>query len=223
MTLGGIDISLTERQKAIVDIAKEEGPITGEQLAEHLHVTRAALRADLAVLVMSGLLDSRSKVGYFYTGKNLLSLFTEELNSMLVRDIQSVPVVLTKNAMAYDAVVTMFVEDVGSVFIVEGQGRLIGVVSRKDLLKASLGPGDDLAKIPVQMVMTPLTKLIVTEPGESVVMAARKIIDNEIDALPVVKVSAGIERSYEIVGRLTKTNLARLIVDLSEGKRGYSS
>jgi hypothetical protein len=54
-------------------------------------------------------------------------------------------------------------------------------------------------------------------------MAARKIIDNEIDALPVVKVSAGIERSYEIVGRLTKTNLARLIVDLSEGKRGYSS
>ena len=172
---------------------------------------------------MSGLLDSRSKVGYFYTGKNLLSLFTEELNSMLVRDIQSVPVVLTKNAMAYDAVVTMFVEDVGSVFIVEGQGRLIGVVSRKDLLKASLGPGDDLAKIPVQMVMTPLTKLIVTEPGESVVMAARKIIDNEIDALPVVKVSAGIERSYEIVGRLTKTNLARLIVDLSEGKRGYSS
>jgi CBS domain-containing protein len=223
MTLGGIDISLTERQKAIVDIAKEEGSITGEQLAEHLHVTRAALRADLAVLVMSGLLDSRSKVGYFYTGKNLLSLFTEELNSMLVRDIQSVPVVLTKNAMAYDAVVTMFVEDVGSVFIVEGQGRLIGVVSRKDLLKASLGPGDDLAKIPVQMVMTPLTKLIVTEPGESVVMAARKIIDNEIDALPVVKVSAGIERSYEIVGRLTKTNLARLIVDLSEGKRGYSS
>ncbi|WP_330998215.1 helix-turn-helix transcriptional regulator [Pectinatus frisingensis] len=218
-----MDISLTERQKAIVDIAKEEGPITGEQLAEHLHVTRAALRADLAVLVMSGLLDSRSKVGYFYTGKNLLSLFTEELNSMLVRDIQSVPVVLTKNAMAYDAVVTMFVEDVGSVFIVEGQGRLIGVVSRKDLLKASLGPGDDLAKIPVQMVMTPLTKLIVTEPGESVVMAARKIIDNEIDALPVVKVSAGIERSYEIVGRLTKTNLARLIVDLSEGKRGYSS
>nr|WP_231038014.1 helix-turn-helix transcriptional regulator [Pectinatus frisingensis] len=214
---------MTERQKAIVDIAKEEGPITGEQLAEHLHVTRAALRADLAVLVMSGLLDSRSKVGYFYTGKNLLSLFTEELNSMLVRDIQSVPVVLTKNAMAYDAVVTMFVEDVGSVFIVEGQGRLIGVVSRKDLLKASLGPGDDLAKIPVQMVMTPLTKLIVTEPGESVVMAARKIIDNEIDALPVVKVSAGIERSYEIVGRLTKTNLARLIVDLSEGKRGYSS
>ncbi|WP_330998717.1 helix-turn-helix transcriptional regulator [Pectinatus frisingensis] len=207
----------------MVDIAKEEGPITGEQLAEHLHVTRAALRADLAVLVMSGLLDSRSKVGYFYTGKNLLSLFTEELNSMLVRDIQSVPVVLTKNAMAYDAVVTMFVEDVGSVFIVEGQGRLIGVVSRKDLLKASLGPGDDLAKIPVQMVMTPLTKLIVTEPGESVVMAARKIIDNEIDALPVVKVSAGIERSYEIVGRLTKTNLARLIVDLSEGKRGYSS
>ncbi len=188
-----------------------------------MHVTRAALRADLAVLVMSGLLDSRPKVGYFYTGKSLLSFFTDELNSVLVKDIQSVPVVLAKTANAYDAVVTMFLEDVGSVFIVEEKkSTLAGVVSRKDLLKASLGPGDNLAKIPVQMVMTPLTKLIVTEPNESVVTAAQKIIANEIDALPVVKILSIKDRIYEIVGRLTKTNLTRLIVDLAEG-RGRSS
>lgn len=188
-----------------------------------MHVTRAALRADLAVLVMSGLLDSRPKVGYFYTGKNLLSFFTEELNSVLVKDIQSVPVVLPKTANAYDAVVTMFLEDVGSIFIVEEKkSTLIGVVSRKDLLKAALGPGDNLAKIPVQMIMTPLAKLIVTEPNESVVTAAQKIIANEIDALPVVRILSIKNKIYEIVGRLTKTNLTRLIVDLAEG-RGRSS
>nr|WP_231036428.1 hypothetical protein [Pectinatus sottacetonis] len=70
--------------------------------------------------------------------------------------------------------------------------------------------------------MTPLTKLIVTEPNESVVTAAQKIIANEIDALPVVKILSIKDRIYEIVGRLTKTNLTRLIVDLAEG-RGRSS
>ena len=208
---------------AIVDIAKNEGPVTGDQIAERMHVTRAALRADLAILVMGGLLYSRSKVGYSYTGKNMLSFFTEELNSVRVRDVQSVPVVAAKTATAYDTAVTMFVEDVGSVFIVEGQGVLIGVVSRKDLLKASLGRGSDLSKIPVPMVMTPLAKLIVTEPNESVVTAARKIIDNEIDALPVVKILSEEKHSYEIIGRFTKTNLTRLVVDLSEGKGRYSS
>ncbi len=208
---------------AIVDIAKNEGPVTGDQIAERMHVTRAALRADLAILVMGGLLYSRSKVGYSYTGKNMLSFFTEELNAVCVRDIQSVPVVAAKTATAYDTAVTMFVEDVGSVFIVEGQGVLIGVVSRKDLLKASLSRGSDLSKIPVPMVMTPLAKLIVTEPNESVVTAARKIIDNEIDALPVVKILSEEKHSYEIIGRFTKTNLTRLIVELSEGKGRYSS
>ena len=208
---------------AIVDIAKNEGPVTGDQIAERMHVTRAALRADLAILVMGGLLYSRSKVGYSYTGKNMLSFFTEELNSVRVRDVQSVPVVAAKTATAYDTAVTMFVEDVGSVFIVEGRGVLIGVVSRKDLLKASLGRGSDLSKIPVPMVMTPLAKLIVTEPNESVVTAARKIIDNEIDALPVVKILSEEKHSYEIIGRFTKTNLTRLVVDLSEGKGRYSS
>ena len=216
-------ISLTSRQRAIVDIVKNEGPITGEQIAERVHVTRAALRSDLAILVMSGLLDARPKVGYFYTGKNTLAFFTEELKLVLVRDIQSVPVVLPVTATAHDAAVTLFLEDVGTIFLVEGQGVLVGVVSRKDLLKAALGQGGDLTKLPVKMVMTPLSKLIVTEPDESVITAARKIIDNEVDSLPVIRPLQAGGRAYEVVGRLTKTNLARLLVDLAEGKRGYSS
>lgn len=223
MREGVESISLTDRQRMIVDIAKNDGPITGEQIAERVHVTRAALRSDLAILVMSGLLDARPKVGYFYTGKNTLAFFTDELKLVLVRDIQSVPVVLPATAMAHDAALTLFLEDVGTVFVVEEQGILAGVVSRKDLLKASLGQGSDLSKIPVKMIMTPLSKLIVTKPEDSVVTAARKIIDNEVDSLPVVRTLGDGGKTYEVVGRLTKTNLARLLVDLAEGKRGYSS
>lgn len=64
---------------------------------------------------------------------------------------------------------------------------MVGVVSRKDLLKAAINNGSDLREIPVVMVMTPLSKLIVVKQEDSVASAARKIIDNEIDCLPVIR------------------------------------
>ena len=56
-------ISLSNRQKQIAEIVRLDGPITGEHIAERLNVTRAALRSDLAILVMGGILDARPKVG----------------------------------------------------------------------------------------------------------------------------------------------------------------
>lgn len=215
-------ISLTERQKKIAEMVRERGPITGENIAQNLNVTRAALRSDLAILVMSGVLDARPKVGYFYTGKNNLSMLTDELANLCVRDIQSVPVVLQNNKNAYDAIVMMFLEDVGSVFVLDENSLLCGVVSRKDLLKASLNNKEDLSKTPIVMVMTPLSKLIVTTVDEPIAVAIRKIIDNEIDGLPVVR-KVGHEKQYEIVGRLTKTNLSRLLLDLAEGRGRFLS
>lgn len=203
-------------------MVRQQGPLTGEKIAHNLNVTRAALRSDLAILVMSGILDARPKVGYFFTGKNNLGLLTDELANLSVRDIQSVPVVLSGNKNAYDAVVTMFLEDVGSVFIVDENSHLIGVVSRKDLLKAALHNKADLVNLPIVMVMTPLAKLIVTMPDEPIAVAIRKIIDNEIDGLPVVK-KLGANKEYEIIGRLTKTNLTRLLLDLAEGKGRFLS
>lgn len=219
-TKGVSTISLSNRQKKIAEIVRQDGPITGEHIAERLKVTRAALRSDLAILVMGGILDARPKVGYFFTGKNTLGMLMEEISGIVVRDLQSVPVAISHNKSAYEAVVTMFLEDVGTVFIVDDAGLLVGVVSRKDLLKAALNNNADLHDVPVVMVMTPLSKLIVVAPEDSVASAARKIIDNEIDCLPVVKSVEDGSRSYEPVGRITKTNLARLLVDLAEGKGG---
>ncbi len=196
-----------------------EGPITGEHIAERLHVTRAALRSDLAILIMGGILDARPKVGYYYTGKNTLGMLMEEISSICVQDMQSVPVAVAQDKTAYEAVVTMFLEDVGTVFVIDDAGLLTGVVSRKDLLKAAINNAD-LQQIPVVMVMTPLSKIIVVAPEDSVAAAARKLIDNEIDCLPVVRPVQSGRRSYEVVGRITKTNFTRLLVDLAEGKGG---
>lgn len=212
-------IALSIRQKRIAEIVRLDGPITGEHIAERLNVTRAALRSDLAILVMGGILDARPKVGYYYTGKNTLGMLMEEISSICVKDLQSVPIAIGQEKSAYEAVVTMFLEDVGSVFVLDDAGLLAGVVSRKDLLKAAINNAD-LSNLPVVMVMTPLSKIVVAMEDESVAAAARKIIDNEIDSLPVVRsVNVG-KRSYEVVGRITKTNFTRLLVDLAEGKGG---
>ena len=214
------NISLSNRQKRIAEIVRQDGPITGEHIAERLNVTRAALRSDLAILVMSGILDARPKVGYYITGKNTLGMLMEEISGICVRDIQSVPIGIHNDKSAYDAVVTMFLEDIGTVFVVGDNSTLLGVVSRKDLLKTAINKGADLQNIPIVMVMTPLSKLIVTKPEDSVATAARRLIDNEIDCLPVVKTINEEKHTYEVVGRITKTNFTRLLVDLAEGKGG---
>ena len=213
-------IALSTRQKRIAEIVRLEGPITGEHIADRLNVTRAALRSDLAILVMGGILDARPKVGYFYTGKNTLGMLMEEISDISVSDLMSVPVAIGDEKSAYEAIITMFLEDVGSVFILDEKGLLTGIVSRKDLLKAAINNNNDLKNLPVVMVMTPLSKLIVVEPEDSVASAARRLIDNEIDCLPVVKSIDDGGRSYEVVGRITKTNFTRLLMDLAEGKGG---
>ena len=68
---------------------------------------------------MAGFLDARPRVGYFYTGKTGVQLLTENLQKIIVKDYQSIPVVVNENVSVYDAIVTMFLEDVGTLFVVD--------------------------------------------------------------------------------------------------------
>lgn len=211
-------MGLTSRQKQIAEIVRVGGPITGQHIADKLSVTRAALRSDLAILVMSGIIDARPKVGYFYTGRSTLGLLTEEVSDILVSDIQSMPVVIQNSKSAYEAIISMFVNDVGSVYIVDERNLLTGVVSRKDLLKLATNNNGDMKTIPVVMAMTPLSKMVMVFPETTVAAAARKIIDNQIDSLPVVRRIDDKSNDYEVIGRVTKTNFTRLFVDIAEGR-----
>ncbi len=206
-------MELSKRQAIILDIVKENGPITGEKIAHKLSLTRATLRSDMAILTMSGLLEARPRVGYYYTGKKNSQLLVDKLHQINVGDVKSVPIVLTENCSVYDAIVTMFIEDVGTLFVVREGGFLEGVLSRKDLLKITLG-GQDIQKLPVGVVMTRMPNVITVEPEESVLTAAKKIIAHEIDALPVVRVKDN--EGMEVIGRLSKTNIAKLFVELGE-------
>ncbi len=210
------NIELTKRQELIIDIVKAEGPITGEHIAEKLSLTRATLRPDLSILTMSGLLDARPRVGYFYSGKSTGLALSGKIQKLKVADVKSVPIAVKEDCGIYDAVVTMFTEDVGTLFVVN-EGRLEGVVSRKDLLKITLG-GTDVHKIPVGVIMTRMPNVITVEEDESVVSATRKLILHEIDSMPVIRMvtQESGEQYTQVVGRFTKTNLTRLLLDIVE-------
>lgn len=211
-------MELTERQEKIVEIVKTKGPITGEQIAELLSLTRATLRPDLTVLTMAGLLEARPRVGYTYSGKSKNdALVADRLRRLRVGDFKSVPIVVREETSLYDAIVTMFLEDVGSLAVVSEGGVLEGVVSRKDLLKATLGKSD-VHRVPVGVTMTRMPNIIWTTSDEPVLLAARKIIQHQIDSLPVVRTfldSSGKEK-LEVVGRFTKTNITGILVELGD-------
>ncbi|GAW93423.1 helix-turn-helix transcriptional regulator [Calderihabitans maritimus] len=212
-------IQLTKRQEKIVEIVKNSGPITSEQIAKKLNLTRATLRPDLTILTMAGILEARPRVGYFYSGKSPRALIAEELRKLRVKDVKAVPVVVREGTSVYDAVVTMFLEDVGTLIVVNEEGFLEGVISRKDLLKVTLGQ-TDIHKVPVSVMMTRMPNIITTFPEETVYMAAKKLIEHEVDALPVVRTlvdSEGKEK-LEVVGRITKTHITRLFVELGEAE-----
>ncbi|SFD54966.1 CBS domain-containing protein [Lentibacillus persicus] len=203
-------MELSNRQEQIIGIVKENGPITGENIAERLNLTRATLRPDLAILTMAGFLEARPRVGYFYTGKTGAELFTETIKKFKVYEYQSVPIVVKEGASVYDAISTMFLEDVGTLFVTDENSRLTGVLSRKDLLRASIG-NQDLNAIPVHIIMTRMPNITVCYRDDLIVEAAKKLMDNQIDGLPVVK---DTEKGTEIVGRITKTTITKIFVEL---------
>ncbi|MCZ8517757.1 helix-turn-helix transcriptional regulator [Paenibacillus filicis] len=212
-------IELTARQLQIVELVKAHAPITGEQIAELLGLSRPTLRSDLALLVMLGLVDAKPKVGYT-PGSAMTpgAQFSRQLNGLKVKDVQAIPIVIREQASVNDAVVMLFLENVGNLIVVDEQGRLSGIISRKDLLKFTLG-NPNAAVMPVSMVMTREPNVIHAAPEESVVEAARKMIKHQVDSLPVVvpyKDSNGKEQPrWEVTGRITKTIMTKVLLDLA--------
>ncbi len=208
-------IELSERQQTILRIVEECGPITGQQIAEQLHLSRAALRPDLAILSMAGLLDARPRVGYYATGKSPSDLLAGVLSEVKIGDEKSRPIVIEETASVYDAVVMMFMEDVGSIIVVSEGDYIEGIISRKDLLKAAIGP-KNLTELPVKVAMTRMPNIIMATADESVLRGAKRLIEHQIDTLPVVVpvIVDGQER-FRVIGRFTKSNITQLFVRLA--------
>jgi DeoR family transcriptional regulator, catabolite repression regulator len=101
---------------------------------------------------------------------------------------------------------------VGTLFVVDQNTILVGVLSRKDLLRASIGK-QELSTIPVNIIMTRMPNITMCEREDLLIDIAKKLIEKQIDALPVVRKT---ENGFEVIGRLTKTNITKAFVALGD-------
>lgn len=209
----------TDRQQRIVEIVKDSGYITGEKIAAKLDLTRATLRPDLTLLTMFGVLEARPRVGYSYRENTRPSPIMERLLQLRVCSYKSMPVTVLEGSSIYEATVAMFTQNVGSLTVVGADRLLVGMVSRKDIMKASLGK-TDLEQVPVGVIMTRMPNIYMTTPDEPVYTAAKKLVQHQVDSLPVVEgyVDENGDECYEVVGRFTKTNVTKLMVEIAEAR-----
>lgn len=206
-------MQLNERQEKIVEIVKANGPITGEKVAEQLNLTRASLRPDLAFLTQIGLLDARPRVGYYYKGEQNPFGLMERMTDLTVGMHQSDPVTVMEHTSVYDAIVSMFVNDVGTLFVVNENQELEGISSRKDMLKIAIGKAD-INQLPIGVIMTRMPNIVVAYEDESLWEVAERMIAHQIDGMPVVRQNEN--GKLKVVGRITKTNIAKAFVALGK-------
>lgn len=202
-------MELSKRQKEIIEIVKKQGPVSSKKISDNLGLSRATIRSDLSILSMLNILDAKPNVGYYLIEEDYELKEIETLYNKKADEIMTAPIHVDEETSIYDTIVKMFLEDVGSIVVVNNEERISGVISRKDLLKMSIGQSN-LKNTPVSLAMTRKPKIISVSPDSTFIEAARKIRQHKIDFLPV------INSNDEVVGRISKTTIIKALVDYTE-------
>ena len=189
-------MDLTERQKKILIMLKEKSLLSGDEIAQNLNITKSALRTDFSILTTLKLITSKQNKGYSYNDK---------CTTIKVRDCMSPQNSIDIRTSVYDAIIHLFNYDLGTLVVVENE-KLVGIISRKDLLKAALNK-KNIEKTPVSMIMTRMPNIVHCFEDDNIIEAIEKLIKHEIDSLPVLRKEKG---KLSLVGRFTKTNVTKL-------------
>lgn len=189
-------MDLTERQKKILVMLKEKSLLSGDEIAQNLNITKSALRTDFSILTTLKLITSKQNKGYSYNNK---------CTTIKVRDCMSPQNSIDIRTSVYDAIIHLFNYDLGTLVVVENE-KLVGIISRKDLLKATLNK-KNIEKTPVSMIMTRMPNIVHCFEDDNIIEAIEKLIKHEIDSLPVLRKEKG---KLSLVGRFTKTNVTKL-------------
>ncbi|MBP2619825.1 CBS domain-containing protein [Streptococcus panodentis] len=199
-------MKLSKRQKKVVEIVKEHQPLSGEKISELLDVSRATLRSDLSFLTLVGILKATPKVGYTYSGSDLETLFFFDTFRANVADIMTSPVLVSHDSFIQDAIITLFMYDADVLYVIDEEQLLLGILSRKDLLRASLNTNID--STPVAVCMTRMPHIKTCHKDMNILEAAALLQDFAIDSLPIVDE----EEERSILGTVTKSALLDYII-----------
>ncbi len=138
---------------------------------------------------------------------------------MLVRDRMTWdPVTITPETPFQDALKLMQEHKFRRLPVVDKKGKLVGIVSERDLLYASPSPATSLSvwelnyllsRLKVREIMT--KQVITTTPDTPIEDAARVMVDKKIGGLPVV------DEKQHVVGVITETDIFKTFVEMFGG------
>ena len=116
----------------------------------------------------------------------------------------SPPLMVAQDTSIRDAITNLFMYDVGSLYVMDEAKELLGVLSRKDLLRASLNTNID--GTPVAVCMTRVPHVKTCTPEFTILEAADTLQKYEVDSLPVVE-----KKILKVIGKITKTKILTYI------------
>ena len=139
---------------------------------------------------------------------------------MFVREYMTPnPVTITADVSVPQALRIMRDNKVRRLPVLDGKGKLVGIVSDKDLLHASPSPAtslaiweinDLLAKLKVEKVMT--REVVTVSEDLPLEEAASIMVDRRIGGLPVM-------REQSLAGIITETDLFKVLLEMLGGRR----
>ena len=134
---------------------------------------------------------------------------------MLVKERMSYPVITVHPDMPImDALDLMKKEHISRFPVIDKRGRLVGIVSKEDILHAAPSDASSLnvwevnyliSKIIIKMVMTP--NVVTIDEDTPLEEAARIMADNKFGGLPVL-------RKGKVVGIITETDLFKIFLEM---------
>lgn len=132
------------------------------------------------------------------------------------------PITIAANATVQQARELMAEREVGGLVVVSDEGKLLGMVTTRDVLLAVNGDA------PVSQVMTPRERLVVAGKEETLESAREKLYQHRIEKLPLVDENdrvVGLITAQDIVKiqehpNATKDARGRLMVGVAVGARG---
>ncbi|KRN18900.1 helix-turn-helix transcriptional regulator [Secundilactobacillus similis] len=204
-------MEFTKRQKTIIEMLKQTSPLTGEEIATQLNLSVPTIRGDLRLLTAVEILAARPKVGYVYKGDQRVSLDYHNLYETPISEILQPAAVIKDDTSLQEAVSKLFLKDVGSLYVVDDEHQLVGLISRKDLLRASFNNSNAESML-ASVVMTRMPNIVTVTADATVLAVGQLLLKHKVDSLPVVEKGD----RYQVIGKITKNRIFQHFIEKVE-------
>ncbi|OIK72391.1 hypothetical protein ATW70_07075 [Oenococcus oeni] len=188
---------------------KQTSPLTSEKIAGNLELSVSTIRPDLRFLTSVEILNARPKVGYEFKGNQLLNFDYDHIYQTPISEILLPTTEIKASDTLQVAVGKLFLKDVGSLYVVNEKGDLVGLISRKDLLRASLN-NSNVQSMMASIIMTRMPNIITATPDMSVIEAGKLLLLHKVDSLPVVEKQS----SRHAIGKITKNRIFQHFIEI---------